>query len=216
MIGIKQAAAFSEPCGIAVLPDGTSCVVADRTNRCVRIVTRGGVASTLAGSGGPGGDDGTLAAASFDDPAEVAVDVDGHVLVVDWARNHFRKVDPSTGQVTTLRDENGVAIVSSDGDVAGGCCAIDTIGSIWFANDDGIDIISNTSFSAGYNAWTFMQWKPNSQRHHLCPPQGTSLKGRTPSWWFFRFVHGRTLAQCRTPVGCGRGRTCRLRSGITF
>ena len=171
MIGIKQAAAFSEPRGIAVLPDGTSCVVADRTNRRVRIVTRGGVASTLAGSGGCGSEDGTLAAASFDDPAEVAVDVDGHVLVVDWARNHFRKVDPSTGQVTTLRDENGVAMVSSDG-FGCGCCAIDNIGSIWFANDDGIDIISNTSFSAGYNAWTFMQWKPNSQRLHLCSPQG--------------------------------------------
>lgn len=143
-------------------------MVADRTNRRVRVVTRGGVASTLAGNRECGSEDGTLAAALFDDPAEVAVDVEGNVLVVDWARSRFRKVSPSSGQVTTLRDENGVAMVSSAG--FGGRCAIDNVGSIWFASRDGISIISNAGFSAGYNAWTSVQWEPNL--HNLCSPHG--------------------------------------------
>lgn len=162
--GEAQDAAFNEPHGIAPLPGGHACVVGDRSNGCIRHVTRAGVVSTIAGRGDCGFpfnepplyDAGELAAASFGDPALVAVDVHGRVLVVDWeavgrqdgaeydSRNttRFRKIyqSESSNQFTTLCDEEGVALHNID------CqsCAIDERGSIWCGGTAGIVIIDNT------------------------------------------------------------------------
>ena len=180
--GEAQDAAFNEPHGIAPLPGGHACVVADRTNGRIRHVTRAGVVSTIAGTGDcgypfngpPPFDAGELAAASFRDPALVAVDVHGRVLVVDWmahddsgSTTRFRKIDQSSNQFTTLCDEEGVALHSI------GCtsCAIDDRGSIWCVGTAGIVIIDNTGFSAGFHAWSFVQWSPTARSHTLCAIQ---------------------------------------------
>lgn len=98
--GAGSAASFRFPFGIAV--DGIGNVyVGDLNNNKVRKISPDGVVSTLAGSGASGGANGTGAAASFNRPAGVAVDVDGNVYVVEVTGQRVRKITPA-GVVSTL------------------------------------------------------------------------------------------------------------------
>jgi len=94
------AASLSGPKGVAI--DGSGNVyVADYLNNEIRKITSGGFVSTLAGSTIPGSTDGIGAAASFDGPTGVAVDVSGNVYVADAGNNKIRKITPG-GLVSTL------------------------------------------------------------------------------------------------------------------
>ena len=75
--------------------------VADTGNNLIRVITSGGVVSTLAGSGSVGWTNGTGSAASFNNPYGVAVDSSGNVYVADTYNNLIRKVTLG-GVVTTL------------------------------------------------------------------------------------------------------------------
>lgn len=63
-------------------------------------------ASTLAGSGTPGDADGAGAAASFANPASVAVGPDGNIYVTDFDNDSIRKITPA-GVVSTLTAQPG-------------------------------------------------------------------------------------------------------------
>lgn len=63
------------------------------------VVTEGAV--TLAGGAAPGSDDGAGAAASFDNPANVALGPDGNLYVADFDNHMIRRVTLA-GEVTTL------------------------------------------------------------------------------------------------------------------
>jgi sugar lactone lactonase YvrE len=112
--GLGSAASFNAPGGIAVDAQG-NVYVADIGNNLIRKITQGGVVTTLAGSGFPGGGDGTGSKSSFYFPAGVATDDDGNVYVADGGNHTIRKITPA-GVVTTLagfagsrgfRDGNG-------------------------------------------------------------------------------------------------------------
>ncbi|WP_027085247.1 stalk domain-containing protein [Cohnella panacarvi] len=92
--------AFEHPAGLAIDSKG-SIYVADSENNAIRVITKDGKVSTLAGSGKLGSDDGIGAAASFDHPSDVAVAKDGTVYVADTLNHAIRKV-ASDGKVTTL------------------------------------------------------------------------------------------------------------------
>lgn len=98
--GAGSAASFRFPFGIAVDSIG-NVYVGDLNNNKVRKISPDGVVSTLAGSGASGGANGTGAAASFNRPAGVAVDVDGNVYVVEVTGQRVRKITPA-GVVSTL------------------------------------------------------------------------------------------------------------------
>lgn len=63
-------------------------------------------ASTLAGGGTPGEADGTGGAASFNNPASVAVGPDGNVYVTDFENDSVRRITPA-GVVSTLTAQSG-------------------------------------------------------------------------------------------------------------
>ena len=104
--GTGAAASFNSPWGMAVDGDG-NLFVADTSNHAIRKVTPAGEVTTLAGSAGSSGSaDGTGAAASFSQPAGVAVDGDGNLYVTDAGNRTIRKVTPA-GEVTTLAGSAG-------------------------------------------------------------------------------------------------------------
>ena len=98
--GVRTAASFSSPWGIAV-DSGDNLYVADRGNNKVRRVTSAGVVTTLAGSGTLGFADGPGTTAMFNVPQGVAVDAAGTVYVADSTNGTIRKVTEA-GFVSSL------------------------------------------------------------------------------------------------------------------
>jgi hypothetical protein len=99
--GTGSNARFYQPEGVAVDKVG-NVYVADTWNHTIRMITPGGVMSTLAGSAGSSGSaDATGTAAQFYQPQAVAVDSMGTVYVADTANQTIRKITAG-GAVSTL------------------------------------------------------------------------------------------------------------------
>ena len=99
------AARFATPMGLAADAAGT-LFVADASNNAIRKVTPAGGVTTFAGRR-TGYVDGAGAAAMFNNPAGVAVDFAGNILVADTGNHTVRKI-ARTGFVTTVAG-NGTA-----------------------------------------------------------------------------------------------------------
>ena len=177
--GAAAAAKFSWISDIALLPDGSGYVVADRSNHRLRHVTLEGVVTTLAGSGEPHARgtgsgtgigsgtstsiDGPLATATLPYPQGVAVDVRGRIVVT--CEGQLRVVDRAAGHVRTLR------VVDVHGGAARcvGKPAIDGDGNIWLA-DGNIFHLTNTGLSPGFHAWSETCWSPTAECRKRCTP----------------------------------------------
>ena len=111
--GTGALARFRFPFGIAVDLDG-NLYVSDRGNNIIRKITANGAVTTLAGTAGQvGSANGTGAAARFDAPTGIAIDVIGNVYVADQNNHTIRKIT-ADGAVTTLAGTAGLA-GSADG-----------------------------------------------------------------------------------------------------
>lgn len=107
--GSATTAKFNNPTGVAV--DGLGNVyVADRDNHCVRLIS-GDSVSTAAGTGTLGFLDGDAGIAQFAYPSDVALDVDGRVLVADRDNHRLRRIDGD--QVTTVAGSGIPGILDS-------------------------------------------------------------------------------------------------------
>ena len=84
-----------------MIPSTNVIVVGDRNNNRIRLVTPGGIVTTLAGQTASGSADGTGAGASFSEPSGVAVTSSGDIVVTDLVTPRIRLVTPG-GVVTTL------------------------------------------------------------------------------------------------------------------
>jgi hypothetical protein len=100
--GTSTTARFSYPFGVAIGSGGT-LYVADYGNNTIRKVTSAGTVTTLAGTAGSAGSaNGTGTAARFNQPLDVAADLNGgFVYVADFGNQLIRKIT-SAGAVTTL------------------------------------------------------------------------------------------------------------------
>jgi hypothetical protein len=179
--GVGAAAQFFCPAGVAVLPDGR-LVVADSGNHLLRAIDASNrLVSTFAGKWGAHhsarGNDSTLAAAYFDKPLHVAVDVAGRVAVLQF-EGEIRIIDPATDTVRTLdmgrasqrklRGARGITITAAGGILVSVPSA-------------GVFLVANTGLSAGfYAAWsnstTIGWWYPTAvcglYGHTLCSAGG--------------------------------------------
>ena len=100
--GTGTAASFNNPYGVTVIPSSGVIVVGDFLNNRIRLVTPGGVVTTLAGQTTAGNADGTGASASFNGPWGVAVIPSSGVVVVADANNSRIRLVTQAGVVTTL------------------------------------------------------------------------------------------------------------------
>jgi len=99
--GLATDARFGGPDAVAVDSAGVT-YVADGVYGTIRKVTTAGVVSTLAGTAGlSGAADGVGPAAAFSNPAGLAIDASGNVLVADTGNHTIRKVTPA-GVVSTI------------------------------------------------------------------------------------------------------------------
>jgi sugar lactone lactonase YvrE len=105
--GTGAAARFQGLAGLACDAQGT-LYLSEGLGNCIRRVTAGGVATTLAGD--PDQDagfaDGTGVEARFKLPAGLAVDAQGSLYVADYGNGLVRKVSPA-GAVTTVAGQFG-------------------------------------------------------------------------------------------------------------
>jgi hypothetical protein len=108
---------FYYPRGIIQLSNG-NIVVTDEANQRIRLITTGGVVSTLAGSGTVGSNDGTGTGASFSYPMGLALLSNGKIAVADYSNCRIRLLDPSTGVVTTLAGSGTPAFADGTGAAA--------------------------------------------------------------------------------------------------
>jgi sugar lactone lactonase YvrE len=128
--GTGTAASFWFPEGMAIDASG-NLYVADTDSNSIRMITPGGVVTTLAGSGiagapGAGSSDGSVATARFYLPGGVAVDASGNVYVADTFNQTVRKISVS-GTVTTLA---GVAGASGFTDGNGSAARFDFVSGL--------------------------------------------------------------------------------------
>jgi len=94
------ASGIGKPRGVAVAPDGTVYFASD-TGHFIGKISPAGQVTRLAGSSA-GNVDATGEAARFFNPYGIALDINGNLLVADSTNSTIRRVNVTTGQVTTI------------------------------------------------------------------------------------------------------------------
>lgn len=111
--GTGTAAHFDRAYGCTVLGTG-EILVADQNNRCIRMVTTGGVVTTYAGTKVQGTADGPFNTATFAGPQDVKYDPNsGDIFVADTAAWIVRRL--RGGQVQTIAGDGTQGYVEASG-----------------------------------------------------------------------------------------------------
>jgi large repetitive protein len=143
--GPAASAAVNRAAGIAFDSAGNLYFADMFNNRVRRIDAQTGIVTTVAGTGSSiSSADGVLAtSAGIDAPIWVAIDPAGGLLISEWSANRIRRVDPSSGILSTVAG-NGNANFTGDGVPAtsagiGGplAMAVAANGSFFFADGTG-------------------------------------------------------------------------------
>ena len=96
--GSGTAASFFGPVGVITDSNG-NLFVADANNNQIREITPAGRVTTFAGNETAGNNNGTGVAASFNNPAQLAIDASDNLYVADSGNNLIREITPA-GVVT--------------------------------------------------------------------------------------------------------------------
>lgn len=111
--GSGASARFAFPIGVAV--DGNDTIyVADRENHRIRRVTLAGDVTTLAGTGIAGHVDGGPAVAELNRPQGLAVDALGNLYISEIGAAWVRKIDLTTGILSTLAGDGTFGFLDGD------------------------------------------------------------------------------------------------------
>jgi sugar lactone lactonase YvrE len=138
--GPATSASLAYPGGVAVDAAG-NLFIADY-NRIRRVDGTTGIITTVAGNGisGFGGDGGPATSASLDRPGGVTIDAAGNLLIADQFNHRIRRVDGTTGIITTVAG-NGTPFFNGDGGPATSAAldypagvAIDAAGNLLIAD----------------------------------------------------------------------------------
>lgn len=117
--GLATAASLNNPSSLELDAAG-NLYIADTNNNVVRVVDSStGIISTVAGNGSAAyaGDGGQATASSLKTPNGLTFDPAGNLYIADTGNNAVRRVNITTGIITTVAG-NGTAAYSGDGGVA--------------------------------------------------------------------------------------------------
>ena len=127
--------------------------IADQGNQRIRRVGLDGIIETIAGNGDAGfsGDGGLATEASFNSPADVAVDSEGNIYIADHGNDRIRRVDPDGIITTFVGLERGF---SGDGGLATEAelnrpdgVAVDKLGNVYIGDWNNNRVRKVTAFS---------------------------------------------------------------------
>ena len=126
--GPATAAQIRYPKGVEIGPDGNLYIADNSNHRVRRVDVSTGIITTVAGSGsrGSGGDGGPATAARLDEPRNIAFDSQGRLYIVDQNNRRIRRVDLSTGIITTFA--SGFTFPRD--------VAVDRSGTVYVADED--------------------------------------------------------------------------------
>ena len=142
--GLATNAELNNPYGVAVDSNGNIYIADTNNNRIRKVNSTTGIITTIAGNGTAGysGDGGLATNAELYYPYGVAVDSNGNIYIADTYNNRIRKVNSTTGIITTIAG-NGTAGYSGDGGPATNAqlnypygVAVDSSGNIYIADTD--------------------------------------------------------------------------------
>jgi sugar lactone lactonase YvrE len=141
--GLATAAYLNNPSGIAI-DAANNIYIVDQANHAVRKINASdGKINTIAGTilnAGFSGDGTTANAAKLNSPLDIALDASGNIYVMDAFNWRIRKVDATTGIISTVAG-NGSAGNTGDGALAinasirPGRIAVDGAGNIWITDN---------------------------------------------------------------------------------
>jgi len=117
--GLATDAVLNFPVAVTVDTLG-NIYISDSSNNCIRKITAStGIISTIAGTHTQGfsGDGGAAVNAQLSSPYGLAVDSAGNLFIADYGNTRIRRVDASTGIITTVAG-NGFYGYFGDGDLA--------------------------------------------------------------------------------------------------
>jgi sugar lactone lactonase YvrE len=114
--GGPATAASLVPGGIAFDGSGNLFIADSGISNIRRVDAGTGIITSVAGTATPGfsGDGGPATAASLRNPSGIAIDGSGNLFISDHFNHRIRRVDGSTGIITTVAG-NGTAAFSGDG-----------------------------------------------------------------------------------------------------
>ncbi len=130
------------PGGVAVDADGNLYVATE--HRIRRVDAQTGIITTVAGTGSPsfGGDDGPATDAKLKSPEGVAVDTEGNIFIADRDNGRIRRVDHSTGVITTVAGGGIPKIIGGVFQSGDGGAATDA----WFKEPLDVDVDDEGNF----------------------------------------------------------------------
>lgn len=156
--GLATAATLANPYDVAIDKNNNVYIV-DSQNFAIRKIDAGtGKISTVAGAGpdhqGYAGDNGPATSAHLNSPQGIAVDEAGNLYIVDSGNHAVRKVDVSTGKISTIA---GTGSWGYDGDGKQGILAklqapsrvaVDKAGDVYIA-DQGNNVVRKITTATG-------------------------------------------------------------------
>jgi len=116
--GPATAAQFNTPNGMLTDSAGNIYVADTQNHRIRKIDSQHNITTTIAGNGNPGysGDDGPATQAKLNSPMDVALDNTGqHLYIADRNNARIRKVDLTTGLITTVAGTNRKGYTGDNG-----------------------------------------------------------------------------------------------------
>ncbi|MBV7329405.1 hypothetical protein KFU94_14375 [Chloroflexi bacterium TSY] len=115
--GPASSASLYMPSGVAVDQSGNLYIAEPKRHRIRKVDTTTGIITTMAGTSevGDGGDDGLATGALLHEPTGVATDGGGNLFVADVGNHRIRKVDATTGLITTVAGSGTAGDGGDDG-----------------------------------------------------------------------------------------------------
>jgi sugar lactone lactonase YvrE len=141
--GSATGAQTHEPMGSVAIDPSGNLIISDSGNHAVRRVAAStGIITTIAGTGlaGFSGDGSTATNAQLDDPQGIALDAAGNIYIADAGNNVVRRIEASTGIITTFAGSQGCAYNGDGGPATSaqlcfpGGIAFDAAGDLYIAD----------------------------------------------------------------------------------